>query len=136
MNQSVENAVDKKELRSFGLMMGGMLILIFGLLLPWLWSAEFPKWPWIAAAPFWLLGLLLPMALAPVFRIWLRIGHALGWVNTRIILGFVFFAIIFPIGIILRLLGKDFMAQRLDSDAQSYRVQSKSTSPHKMENPF
>ncbi len=136
MNQQVENVVDKKELRSFGLIMAGMLILIFGLLLPWLWGAALPLWPWIAAALFGVSGLLFPMVLAPAHRLWLHIGHGLGWINTRIILGFVFFAMIFPIGIILRLLGKDFMARRLNPDAQSYRVQSVKSPSHKMEKPF
>jgi len=113
-----------------------MLVLVFGLLLPWLWSAAFPLWPWIAAGVFALLGLVFPVALAPIHRLWMHIGHGLGWVNTRIILGLIFFAIIFPFGIILRLLGKDFMARRLDSAAQSYRIQSVASSRHKMEKPF
>lgn len=136
MTQPLENTVDKKELRSFGLMMAGMLILIFGLLLPWLWDAAFPLWPWIAAVPFGLLGLLLPGALAPVHRLWMRIAHVLGWINTRIILGLIFFVVIFPFGIILRLLGKDFMARQLDPGVQSYRIQRKGMGRHKMENPF
>jgi hypothetical protein len=50
------------------------------------------------------------------------IGHVLGWINTRIILGFVFYLIVTPTGAIRRWLGKDPMGQKLRPDLDSYRV--------------
>ena len=84
---------DKQELRKFGLIFAGMFILIFGLLLPWIWDKPSPRWPWIVAAVFIAAALAVPMMLGPVYRLWMKIGHVLGWINTRIILGLVFFFI-------------------------------------------
>ena len=60
----------------------------------------------------------------------------LGWINTRIILSLVFFAVFLPYGVVLRLLGKDPMARRLDENIDSYRVHSNAASRDKMERPF
>jgi hypothetical protein len=50
------------------------------------------------------------------------IGHVLGWINTRIILGFVFYVVVTPIGLYRRLLGKDPMGRQLRPELDSYRV--------------
>ena len=128
--------VDRKQLRQFGLVMAGGLTLIFGLLIPWLWDRSFPLWPWIAGAAFAGTGLVFPIALAPVYHIWMKIGHALGWVNTRIILGLVFFVIFLPVALVLSLLHKDPLARRFEPERPSYRVPSTVSPPKQMERPF
>jgi hypothetical protein len=52
----------------------------------------------------------------------MALGTVLGWINTRIILGAVFFLVVTPIGAVRRLLGKDPMGKKLKSDVDSYRV--------------
>jgi hypothetical protein len=52
----------------------------------------------------------------------MALGAILGWVNTRIILGVVFFGLITPMGIALRLAGRDPMQRALDANATTYRV--------------
>ncbi len=126
-----------KSLREFGLVTGGMLTLVFGLLLPWIWNADsWPIWPWIVAAILSLIALTMPHILQPVYHWWMKLAHILGWINTRILLSIVFFVIFLPVGIILRLLGKDPMARKLDQDLNSYRVESKSPPKNHMERPF
>ena len=49
-------------------------------------------------------------------------GHVLGWINTRIILGVIFYFIVTPIGIVRRWLGKDPMGRQLRPDLASYRI--------------
>ena len=127
---------DKQELRKFGLIFAGMFILIFALLLPWIWDKSSPTWAWIVAAVFAGTGLLVPMALTPVYRLWMKIGHVLGWINTRIILGLVFFVIFAPVALFLKLLGKDALKQRLDPSASSYRIHSEQPPRDRMERPF
>ena len=68
------------------------------------------------------LGLLLPAVLAPVFKVWMKVGHILGWINTRIILGILFYGLITPMGVVMRLFGWDAMRRVLVRDAQTYRV--------------
>jgi len=130
------DTIDTKELRNFGLLMGTMLAMVFGLLIPWIWNNALPLWPWIVAGVFWVWALLLPRSLGPVFRIWMKLAWVLGWINTRIILSIVFYLVVFPMGILLRLFGKDPMARHLDANAQTYRVKSTPSSPKDMERPF
>jgi hypothetical protein len=128
--------VDRKQLREFGLVFAAGLIVMFGLLLPWLADRPWPLWPWVAAAVFATLALVFPPALRPLNALWLKIGHVLGWINTRIILGVMFFVIFLPAGLLLRALRKDPMHRKFDASAASYRVPSKAAPIHQMERPF
>jgi hypothetical protein len=53
---------------------------------------------------------------------WMAVGHIMGWINTRIILGVVFYFVVTPIGIIRRMLGKDPMGKKIESDLKTYRI--------------
>lgn len=127
--------MSNKELRKFGLVTGGMLILFFDLLIPWIWGLSMPMWPVIAAAILGSLALVLPAVLQPVYKIWMRFAEALGWVNTRIILSLIFFLIFLPFGVIMRMFN-DPMRRKFDRTADSYRVLSNPTKPENMERPF
>jgi hypothetical protein len=127
---------DRKPLRSFGLVFAAGLIVMFGLLLPWLAGRPWPLWPWIVAAMFAFLALVYPPALRPLNALWLKIGQILGWINTWIILGVVYFAVFLPAGMLLRLLHRDPMRRRFDASAISYRVPSESSPSKQMERPF
>lgn len=126
----------KGDLRKFGFVFAGGLVLFFGLLLPWLFEKPWPVWPWIGAGLFAGTGLLLPGLLRPVYYLWMKLGHALGWINTRIILGLVFFVMFAPVALVLRVFGKDPLKRRLDDEAGSYRVQSEKLPRERMERPF
>ncbi len=127
---------DTKQLRKFGLLVGLTLMGLFGVVLPLLHRrppAEWPRWPWPPGGLLVLAALLVPKLLAPLEWLWMRLGGVLGWVNTRIILSAIFFALFTPIGLLLRLFGKDrLQLHRVAAD--SYRETS--TSRHKMEEPF
>ena len=85
---------------------------------------------------FILWGLLHPASLGPVYRGWMQFGHAIGWFNTRLILGLVFFAVFFPVAMMLKVLRKDPMARKLDNTAGSYRVPSKAAPREQLERPY
>lgn len=125
-----------KELRSFGFIFAAGLVLIFGLFIPWLADRAWPQWPWIAAGVFVLLALVFPPALKPLNKLWLKIGHVLGWVNTRIILGLVFFVLFVPVHLLFVLFRNDPMARKLDASAPSYRVISEQAPTKQLERPF
>ena len=63
-----------------------------------------PWWPFSIAAVLCFWALVAPVSLNLVYRPWMKVGLVLGWINTRIILGVVFWVIILPLGIVLRLL--------------------------------
>ncbi|MGB0721994.1 MAG: SxtJ family membrane protein [Gammaproteobacteria bacterium] len=126
-----------KQLREFGLILAGGLVLFFGLLIPWIWGfAHWPRWPFIAAAVFTVLALAAPVVLKPLYKFWMALGAVLGFINTRIILGIAFFLVFLPVGLILKILGKDPMARRLESATQSYRVESRKAPREHLEKPF
>ena len=132
-----ETETTPKMLRSFGLMMASVIVVLFGLLLPWIFESGYPTWPWIVAALFAAFGLVYPKALGPVYKIWMKFGHVMGWINTHIILGFVFYLIFAPLGLVMRLFGKDFLKRRYQPNEQSYRVsRSEEIKPEDMEKPF
>ena len=108
------------ELRRFGLLVGGVFAVIA--VWPALFRGEPVRIPIGAlAGALVLLGLVAPRVLAPVHRIWMFVGHALGWVNSRLLLGIVYYLVMTPIGILMRARGRDPMSRRL-GDRDSYWV--------------
>jgi len=75
---------------------------------------------YIAAAAFLVLGLPFPIAMKPVYWAWMKFAGALGWFNTRLLLGLVFYLMFTPIALCLRLLGKDMLDLKLEPDRASY----------------
>jgi len=128
--------MDKKSLREFGIVTGIIVVVLFGLLLPWLFSSSYPLWPWYVLAVLAGIAVVLPMALSPVYKVWMRFGLVMGWINTRLILGLIFYILFTPIAIILKILGKDPMLRKLDAGLQSYRIESKLSPRENMEKPF
>jgi len=126
---------DKKGLREFGLITGGLFVGLFGLLFPWLFSFAFPKWPWIIAGVLWGLALLIPNSLKWIYQGWMSFALVLGWINTRLILAIMFYLIMTPMGLVMRLFGKNAMKNK-PSQSESYRNLTPSRSPQHMERPF
>jgi hypothetical protein len=60
----------------------------------------------------------------------------LGWVNTRIILGLLFFVMFAPVALLFRLFGRDPLARRLDKSATTYRIASDKPPRERLERPF
>lgn len=117
----MEQVVEKKELRNFGLMVGGILCVIG--IWPMIRHGEALRlWAILPGALLIPLGLAAPTFLAPIFKVWMKIGHVMGWINTRIILGVLYFGLITPMGVVMRMFGWDSMSRALRQDAESYRV--------------
>ena len=73
------------------------------------------------AALFLLTGLAVPIVLKPVFKAWMTLAHAMGWVMTRVILIAAFVILMTPLGLLLRLCGKDLLeAKFTPSGSGSY----------------
>ncbi len=124
-----------KELRTFGLVLGALFAACFGVW-PLLRHRGSPAWPWMLAGVLWLLALIWPAALSYLHRGWTKLGLALGWVNTRVILTLLFAITIVPVGLVMRLVGRDRMARKLDTDCASYRGPSRQRPDKDMERPY
>ena len=128
--------LDLKELRRFGLTVGIVVAGLFGAILPYLLSRTFPLWPWIVGAVLATWALIHPASLKLIYRGWMTVGHALGWVNSRVILGIAFLVIILPTAIVMRLTSRDPLARALERDRRTYRIPSSNPPKKHFERPF
>jgi hypothetical protein len=112
--------MDRKALRSFGLLLACVL-LIAGC---WLWWKTASIWPWVIAAALLLAvtGLAAPVILKPIYRIWMIFALILGWVMTRIILTLVYYLVLTPIGLAGRAFGEQFLQLKRSKESDSYWV--------------
>ena len=103
----MKETITKKQLREFGLFIGFGFPILIGWLLPSIIGHEFRAWTlWIGVIGL-ILGLLAPGLLHYPYKWWIAFGHALGWINSHIILGLVFIIVLQPIAYIMRLTGYD-----------------------------
>lgn len=127
------------ELRKFGLVTGAIIILFIGGFLPWWWNRDILHWqqvtlPLGGALIVW--ALAHPASMIYFYKPWMKLAEGLGFINTRIILFVVFYLLFFPMGIIMRLLGKDPMQRKIDTALASYRITRENPSKDHMETPY
>lgn len=108
----------RKELREFGLVVGGVLLVLGGVLL---WKDR-PAAPYMlgAGGALMFLGLIWPTILRPLQRAWMALAVVMGWVMTRVILGVLFYLVFTPMGILARISGKRFIEKGFDARRASY----------------
>lgn len=127
--------VSHKELRAFGLLIGGVFLLIG--LWPMLVRAEPPRlWAVVLGGGLMALGLVAPPSLRPAHRIWMKVGHVLGFINTRILLGVIYYGLLTPMGLVRRALGKDTLQRAFAADAETYRVLKSPRDPSHVKHQF
>ncbi len=136
MPMTAKNSIDKSTLRSFGLIFAGIVLVLFGLFLPWLLSRDWPLWPWYVSGVVLLPALLAPALLRPLYIVWMKFGDVMGWINTRLILGILFYGIMLPIGLIMKLFGKNPLHLKADPEADSYRIKRSRPDRQHMEKPY
>jgi len=116
----MRETVSKKQLREFGLLIGFGLPVLIGWLIPSFFGHEFRSWTLWVGIPVLILGLMAPRLLHYPYKVWMLLGHALGWVNSHIILGLVFIVVLQPIAYVMRLTGYDPLRRRR-KDEITYR---------------
>jgi len=113
--------------KSFGLLIGGVLLLVAGLHY-WKERPDFFVWL-IVAAGFIAVALLVPRALAPLRRLWLKLGHLMGIVISPIILALMYVLAIVVTGVLIRLFGKDLLSLKLKPEEASYWIKRNPPGP-------
>jgi len=111
---------DRRELRKFSWVVGGILLLLAAVL----WYRDpargtAPVLAWIGA-PLIALGIVVPAVLKPLYYAWMSLAVVLGFVMTRVLLTVFFFVVLTPFGLVIRLLGRDLLHRRLDRQAATY----------------
>ncbi len=108
----------KKQLREFGLTIG-VILVILGVIALWR-GKEFYLYLLSIGGAFIVFGLFLPKVLLPLQKIWMSLSIIIGFFMSRVILSVVFYLVLTPIGLVMRLLGKDILDQKIDKSKNSY----------------
>ena len=127
--------LDRKGLREFGLVTGAIVAVLFGLFFPWLLERSFPLWPWAIFAALGAWALVAPLSLRLVYRAWMRFGLLLSKITTPIIMGLVFYVVITPFAVILKIAGKDAMRRKFDR-SDTYRIGREKVRAGSLEHPY
>jgi hypothetical protein len=110
-----------KDLRQFGLLVGGVFAVIG--LWPVVFRSESPRvWAMALGGLLMVLGAIAPQSLKQVHGGWMKVGHILGSINTKIILGIIYYLLITPMGLVMRLMGKDPMHRAFTRGTDTYRI--------------
>ena len=98
---------NKENNKSFGI----LFFIVFLLIAIWpvLDSGSIRLWSILISLIFFILGIINSKILTPLKKGWIKLGEILGKVIAPIVMGFIYFIIITPIGILMRLLGKDLL---------------------------
>ena len=118
--------------RSFGIVF--FVVFLFIALYPLSYSGQIIKWSLVISLIFLLLGLINSKILTPVNKIWFKLGIFLGNIISPIIMAIVFFLIVTPIGLIMRVLRKDMLNLKFNTK-KSYWIEKKGPKS-KMKNQF
>ena len=118
--------------RSFGIVFFIVFLLIA--LYPLVNSEGIRMWSVILSLIFLVLGLLDSKILTPLNKIWFKFGILLGRIISPIIMGIIFFFVVTPIGLIMRILGKDLLNLRYNNN-KTYWIE-KTGPKSKMKNQF
>lgn len=113
-----DNKPDPKAVRNFGLMFTVILTVLSGLLY-YRGRSTYPLFLGLAVL-FGAPALIYPAVLTPIFVQWMRFARGLAWVNTRVILVLMFYLIVTPLGLVLRLFGFDPLKEKIKPDLESY----------------
>ena len=112
MTEPIKRKRSLRAEREFGLIVGGVLLLLNSW---WIYRGKFhsaTQFTLPVAGVLVLLGIIFPRALVYPNKAWMALAEVLSFISTRIILAFVYFAILTPIGVVKRLLGWDPLNRR------------------------
>lgn len=107
-----------KDLRKFGLTVGGVLIMIAALLFYFEKSSAI--YFAIIGGLLFVSGLVIPQILKLLNKVWMGLAIILGYFMSRLILTVLFYLVITPISFIAKLVGKKFMKLKYDKSANTY----------------
>src|SRR5918996_3929404 len=105
--------------------------VVFAIIALWpLIGGEPPRW-WAAliAAGFAGVGLVKPSLLAPLNRLWTRFGLVLHSVVNPLVMGLLFYLVVTPTGLVMRMMGRDLLRLKADPDARSYWIEREPPGP-------
>ena len=120
---------NKENNKSFGI----LFFIVFLLIAIWpvLDSGSIRLWSILISLIFFILGIINSKILTPLKKGWIKLGEILGKVIAPIVMGFIYFIIITPIGILMRLLGKDLLNVKYNKNKSYWIKRTKNISTMK-----
>ena len=104
--------------RSFGLVF--FIVFLIVALWPLKYEGDIRLWSLILSIIFFILGIFNSKLLTPLNKLWFKFGILLGSIVSPIIMGIVYFLVVTPTGIIMRLLGKNLLHMKKIKSASKY----------------
>jgi len=119
--------------RNFGIVFFVVFLVIS--FYPLTHDSDIIKWSLVTSIIFLILGLINSKILTPLNRLWFKFGISLGRIISPIIMALIFFAVVTPIGLIMRLLRRDLLSLKYNKKIKSYWIE-KDGPKSKMKNQF
>lgn len=110
--------LDKHSLRKFGITMAAVFLIISLLLI--IRHKPGAYWTGLAFCIFFILAVLSPVLLRPIYIFWMKLALVLSRVNTRIILFVLYYLIFTPVALGMKLFGVDLLARKIEKKKQTY----------------
>ena len=126
------NIVKLPSNRNFGFVF--FIVFLVIALWPLLKGENLRLWSLLISTIFFILGLLNAKILTPFNKIWMKFGEILGSVISPLVMGVIFFGIVTPTGLLLKLIGKDVLKLKKDKK-DTYWIE-KDNSNNSMKNQF
>ena len=107
MDSKFNNNIKISSNRSFGIVFFVVFLVIS--LYPITYNEDIRIWSLIISSIFLILGVLNSKILTPLNKLWFKLGIFLGKIVSPLVMGVIFFFVVTPIGLIMRILGKDLL---------------------------
>ena len=106
--------------RNFGLVF--FIVFLIVSLWPLTRGEPIRIWLVIISMVFLILGLMNSKLLTPLNKLWFKFGMILGAIVAPIVMGFIFFLVVTPIGLVMRIMGKDLLNKKYDKKKNTYWI--------------
>lgn len=127
---------NRRELKTFGILMAVFISVLFGVILPVIGERPYPAWPFIISSAVLVSGFILPVILTPLFYFWIFFGRIIGQINLYILMSIIYFFVFSPVAFFFKLTGKDPMKRAFDRNAVSYRETCEQKTKDHMKRPY
>ena len=107
--------------RGFGI----VFFIVFLVISFWSFRGDFNQVkiiPLVISFIFLALGIINSIILTPLNKLWFKFGLLLGAIVAPVIMGFIFFIVVTPIGLLMRLFGKDLLRKKFNKSVKSYWI--------------
>ena len=120
----MQEYITNKILRKFGFFVGIGLPVLVGLILPLFSGHAFRYWTLWIGLPLIFMAIIKPALLFYPYKFWMKLGHILGWVNSKVILGLVYIFVLQPIAFIMKSSGYDPLQKKKNSKTTYREIRS------------